>query len=706
MLPPAIEVLPAEVRDLLGPLQARARAGCLASAQALERVVHLSHLMTLPAPAPLRDAAPGLLEHAVRVAAADDDAGREAAAAALDAGLDAALAAARDALARDLAGLQEHMADVAAHSAAFTPVVAALLAHQGAAGSLAASVARERARVDEALAQAGAHLAGGEPLAAAIEALERARWGARFFPRPRAVVAAPGDAWRPLGDAGAVLEVINTAYYRARGHGIYEDFETQVGADPTLSRADAEDFVRRVEAARAAGRALPDVLAVVETGVGSGQFAQAFLDALERRAPDLHARVRYHLCDVSPAMLEQTLARPGLARHRARLVPVESDGVPDALPGGLRAVCCRFYELFTDLPRTDLVYRDPGGALWRAWARGVVAGDDPIPRQAGDAVPAVEVAAWLGAGDVERLATLAPEGLARLDWEARLEPLDEGDLPAPADDLFFGETDLLLPIPRGGVDALEDALDLLEPDLGWVRLSDYAFVAAAPFHRGLPHLAQVVRRYGGNATLDLHLPLLAGVAAGRGCQVQLTPLSGFVSRVAGGRLVPIPPYYPRYGAANLLRQASGDDAVLPPEALAAFEPLRERALLLDAEVAAAPARAPARARAWTALLAEALEAGWLDPGLPLHDALPDAPLLASLACALDVVVNGVFARAGAGPLRAGRTWWAPAEVDAVLGALVAIGYAPEAASRALEGHADRVRLWTMTVTAGAVTGGS
>lgn len=697
ILPPSIEVLPEEVRVLLGPLQARAQAeGCVVCARALERVVRLSQLMALPVPGALREAAPGLLEHVRRVASEDDPAARAEAMAAFDEAFARADAAARAELAADLGRLEARLAGETTHE----PVVAALLAHQGPGGSLAASVARERERVDEALARARELLDDRAPLDPIVEALERARWGARFFLPRRAVVAADTDDWRPLGEPGAALEVINAAYYRARGHGIYEDFKTQVGEDPTLSRADAADFVRRLEQARARGLALPDALGVVETGIGSGQFAQAFLDALERLAPELYARVRYHLCDVSPLMLEQALARPGLSRHRARLVPVVSDGLPDALPDGVRAVFCRFYELFTDLPRTDLVYRAPDGALWRACARGVVAGDEPVPVRDGPPAPAREVAGWLAQGDVERLSRLAPEGLARLDWEARLEPMTEDDLPAPADDLFFGEADLLLPIPHGGVQALEDAVDLLDPALGWLRLSDYAFVGAAPFRRGLPYLSQVVRRYGGNATLDLHAPLLAGVAAGLGLEVQLTPLSGFVSRAIGGRVVPIPPYYARYGAANLLRHASGDDAILPIDALAAAEALVERAAALDAEVAASPpsARQDARARAWAALLDEALAAGWLDPRLPLSDARPDAPLLESLACGLDVVVNGVLVRAGAGPLRAGRAWWTPDEVQGIVGALAAIGFAPEAAARALEGHPDRVRLWTLTAS--------
>lgn len=695
-LPPAVEVLPAEVRALLGPLQTHAQGGCAASAGTLERLVHLAQVMALPVPAPLREAAPELLEDAARVAEADDPGVRATAAAAFAAGLGRALGAARAVVAAEVAGLEEQMADVSARGAAHAPVVAALLAHQGPDGSLAVSVARERARVDEALGRARAP----GPLEGAIKALERARWGARFFPRRREVTAPPGDAWRPLGDAGAALEVINGAYYRARGHGIYEDFKTQVGEDPTLSRADAADFARRVDEARGAGQALPEALGVVETGIGSGQFAQAFLDALEQGAPDLYARVRYHLCDVSPVMLEQALARPALARHRARLVPVRSDGLPDALPDGVAAVCCRFYELFTDLPRTDLVYRAPDGGLWRVWARGVVLDPSPLPRRAGAPASPAEVAAWLGEGDVERLAALTPEALARLDWEARLGPYEERDLPAPADDLFFGQTDLLLPVPLGGVQALRDAVDLLTPDFGWVRLSDYALVTAAPFHRGLPYVSQVVRRYGGNATLDLHAPLLAGVAAGLGLEVQVAPLSAFVSRAVGGRVAPIPPYYARYAAANLLRHVSGDDAVLPVSALAAAEPLAERAAGLDAQVAAAPPtdRAEARARAWEALLGEAQAAGWLDPGLPLHDARPEAPLLASLAEELDVVVNGLLVRAGAGPLRAGRAWWTPDEVQGLILSLAAIGFAPEAASRALEGHPDRVRLWTLTAS--------
>src|SRR5688572_6810627 len=100
-LPPAMDVLPAEVRSLLGPLQARAETGCAASAATLQHVMHLSHVMALPAPRALREAAPGLLALATRVAEGDAPAGAE-----LEAALARAFAAARAEVESDLVTLE------------------------------------------------------------------------------------------------------------------------------------------------------------------------------------------------------------------------------------------------------------------------------------------------------------------------------------------------------------------------------------------------------------------------------------------------------------------------------------------------------------------------------------------------------------------------------------------------------------------------
>jgi hypothetical protein len=695
-LPPVVDVVPPEARPLLRALDARIERGCATSERALETLVSVSQLMALPVPPALREAGPRLLTAIAAVASDDDAEARARAGEALAAELAAALERGRAQLVAEVDATLARAR--AAERATLAPQVRALLAH--AVGDLAASVARERERFLRDATRARALLDERAPLDAAIKAHERARWSARFFPEPRPVVVDPAAPWRPLSEPGGAFEVINEAYYRSRGSGIYEDFQTMVGEDATIARADAADFARRIDAAQRAGREVPEVLAVVETGIGSGKFAQGFLDALAEGAPDLYRRVRYHLCDVSPAMLDQALARDSLGRHRERIVRVVSRGIPDALPGGGKAVFCRFYELFDDLPGADLVHRDRDGRLYRVAARAVVLGEEPLERREAPAVPAREVAAWLARNDTDALSRLTPTSLLRLDWEARLEPMDEAALPAPPDELFFGASDLMLAIPHGGARELRGAIDLLDEKLGYLRLSDYAFVAPSPSPRSLPHVSQLVRRYGGSATVDVHAPLLAKIARDRGLDVQLEPLGAFVSRIAGAPLAPIAPFYARYAAANLLRQVSGDDAILPLEELRAFEPLKSAAETLDAQVAAvAPAeRAAARASAWRRLVTEAEARGWLDPGLPLHDAAPESPLLLSLAEELDFVANGVFVRAGTAALAAKREWWGPEDIEHLVGALFAIGWKPEAVARALEGEPDRIPLWTLTAS--------
>ena len=104
-----------------------------------------------------------------------------------------------------------------------------------------------------------------------------------------------------------------------------------------------------------------------------------------------------------------------------------------------------------------------------------------------------------------------------------------------------------------------------------------------------------------------------------------------------------------------------------------------------------------REEAWSRLLAETEAQGWLRPGLPLHDADPEATLLDSLACELDFVVNAVFVRHAALALSTGREWYAPEELEAIEDELTAIGWKPEAVENAIEAIPARVRLWTLTL---------
>lgn len=660
---PERDVFPKEVLELLEELEPEKRAPLTALAQA----------MALPAPPALRQAAQQAVQQA-----------RELSAEALGELLSAAESEARASLAAEVARLEASQAG----KHVLSPPAAAILALDG-SPSLVESLGEEQARLQTEVARARTLLDAGADLAPLLKAVERARHTARFFP-PWPGKKMVSETGRALGEPGAVIEVLNAAYYRVRGQGIYEDFQTLVGADPTLGQADAVDFANRVAAAEEAGAALPETFGVVETGIGSGRFAQSFLDALSECAPAIYARTRYYLCDLSESMLASALAQDGLAKHAEVVTPLVSNGIPRELPDGCRPLFCRSFELFDDLPRTDLMYRDPAGQVFRLVAHAVVWGEEPLQRVGEGEVDPGDALRWLSEGDVDQLGQLKPGDLTRLDWEGRFEPF-EGDLAdgLPPDLLFCGERDVLAPLPHGGTDALFDALHLLHPELGWLRLSDYGIVQLGPANRTLSALSQVSRRYGASITLDVHFPLLAALAGGLGWQPSIAPVSAVVGRAMGARVCPIPPYYARFGAANLLRDVSGPTPLLRLEQLAAFEAIAARAAELETAE---------REQAFAQLVGDAEREGWLRPGLPLHDPDPALPLLEALALELDFVVNAVFVRHGTPALASGREWYAPHELAHIIEVLAAIGWPQERVERAIEGIPERVRFWTLTVS--------
>jgi hypothetical protein len=207
-------------------------------------------------------------------------------------------------------------------------------------------------------------------------------------------------------------------------------------------------------------------------------------------------------------------------------------------------------------------------------------------------------------------------------------------------------------------------------------------------------MAQKVRRYGANITLDLHLPLFAGAATALGRPVDVSPVGGFVGAVLGGRVAPIATYHARFGLADHLRQVSGGIAILPLAGLDAADLLQARCAELDAGVAQG---ALPRAKAWEGVQTEAAAQGWLRPARPLHDPDPDLPLWDALAEAMDFVVNGLIVRVGTPALSEGREWYLPPELERVATQCVAMGWTPEAATRAIGGLTDRIKLWTVTV---------
>jgi hypothetical protein len=126
----------------------------------------------------------------------------------------------------------------------------------------------------------------------------------------------------------------------------------------------------------AARNALPDMLYVVELGVGNGNQAKAWLDEFRRmdaaHGRDYYRRLHYLMGDYSPHVLE--LAKANVAEHAEHVSGLVLDAVdPTATLGFLRHKASLVYisNVYDNLP-TDEVARI-GGRAYRIEVRGHLA---------------------------------------------------------------------------------------------------------------------------------------------------------------------------------------------------------------------------------------------------------------------------------------------------------------------------------------------
>ena len=131
---------------------------------------------------------------------------------------------------------------------------------------------------------------------------------------------------------------INREYYSSKGKDIYGDFST-FAQGHALATCNAIEFVQKFSGSTGA-------IIVCEYGIGRGDFAKTFLAEVQKRAPQLYSRVRYHLFDISEKMIAD--AKKNLAQHAARCEFHAFDAAQE-LPS-LPFDYCRINELLSDLP--------------------------------------------------------------------------------------------------------------------------------------------------------------------------------------------------------------------------------------------------------------------------------------------------------------------------------------------------------------------
>src|ERR1044072_8359899 len=89
----------------------------------------------------------------------------------------------------------------------------------------------------------------------------------------------------------------------------------------------------------------PDEFVLAEMGAGEGEWARQILTKMQRDLPDLYKAVRYHIVEISPALIQRPRRTIG-SQHRVRFVResaidcglagiegvIYSNELPDAFP--------------------------------------------------------------------------------------------------------------------------------------------------------------------------------------------------------------------------------------------------------------------------------------------------------------------------------------------------------------------------------------
>ncbi len=248
------------------------------------------------------------------------------------------------------------------------------------------------------------------------------------------------------------------------------------------------------DAARIALAARPGApgLRILELGAGSGIFARLFLNALQRRAPEVYARSHYVVTDGSPSILNALRAQGVLDDHAGIVSHQVLDSGSDwTAPGPFDVILCSY--LLDSLAFDLLAVCD--AQVWRREVRGV------LPETRADDAAALRAA--LAAPDDTALPPLAHLG-PLLGLHTRHVAVTRADLPLshtlPVD--TGGET-----VPWvhcwGALACIDRAIRHLAPG-GVMIFSDYGQLAPHASYES-PEL----QGFGQSVAIGLNFPQMA-----------------------------------------------------------------------------------------------------------------------------------------------------------------------------------------------------
>ncbi len=280
----------------------------------------------------------------------------------------------------------------------------------------------------------------------------------------------------------------NSAYYKAGGTRIYEDFSTYAQSEEgLLTRAQAREFHRWAQ-----NRPKP-YWRVAEAGGGEGAFAHGFLQELKaldgKSGTDIAGRIHYTLLDFSQPMLKKAKARLEKEGFGSQIDTHEWDASGDEPPLPFASHdLVRCNELLSDLPAQ--AYARMGEQLMEA-------------RYDEKMNPHLLPAEWQALNDLERKLVLA--------------------LPPK----------YILPINRAALQAALALAASLNAG-GKLDVFDYGFYLAADFD--LPPQMwndTIVREFNGQWTADLNFLYLSAALAAEGWSTRVEPQEDYAKRWKG-----------------------------------------------------------------------------------------------------------------------------------------------------------------------------
>ncbi len=239
-------------------------------------------------------------------------------------------------------------------------------------------------------------------------------------------------------------------------------------------------------------------LRVLELGSGSGLFARLFLDALQRRAPDLYAGCTYVVSDGSASILAAQSESRIHDHHRDKIEPLLLDLSQDWPEIGQFDLILGSYIL-DSLPFDFLAVKD--SKVWRREMRAVFP-----PEQA---AMAENLRQALEDGSAEALRPYLPLG-PQITTQTRHAPVDRASLPQSAAIPDDTEATTLPYIHcYGALDCLDRCIAHLAPG-GVAIFSDYGHIQ--PYEaRETPEF----QAYGSSVAAGLNFPQLDAVFSAR-----------------------------------------------------------------------------------------------------------------------------------------------------------------------------------------------